>query len=71
MNSMGNGPLDGPAFKGYRAAGYQKILDDLRHAITTMGDEAMKAHADAQAAPDPVEKDRADERAPAPEERCS
>ena len=67
MDAVSDDPLNRPAFDGQRAASHQKVLDQFRDSITTMRNQAVKAHADSETAGDPVENYCADQCRPAPE----
>src|SRR5215472_7998990 len=58
VDAMGHHPLNRPTFKRQRATSYQKIFDQLWHAVSAMRDETMISHAYAEAASHPVKDDR-------------
>src|SRR5688572_14752362 len=71
MNPVCGDPLNWTTFQGQRAARYQKVFHDPGHVITTVRQQSMKPHTDAQTAGDPVENDCANDCLPAPKEkRC-
>ena len=49
MNAVGSNPEDGTTFKSEGRTDGQKILNPLRSPVTTMREEPMIAHPDAQA----------------------
>src|SRR5882724_6695854 len=58
MNAMRDDPVDRAAFECEQAAKCKKVFHRFRCFITTMRQQSMKAHADAQAARDPPQQDR-------------
>jgi hypothetical protein len=69
MDSMSNHPLNGSALKRQRAAGSQKVFNQLRHSIPAMGKQAMETHANAEAAGYPVQNNGGDQGRPAPKKQ--
>jgi hypothetical protein len=67
MNPMCYYPGNWSTFEGQSAAGNQKILDQFGHSVTAMREEAVKAHANAEAAGNPVKNNGADHGRPTPE----
>src|ERR1700760_1559000 len=57
MDTVSGDPGDRTAFESERAAGGQKVLQPDWRLVAAMGEEAMVAHADAEAAGDPVKDD--------------
>src|ERR1051326_8348573 len=72
MNTMCSHPEDGTAFESERRTDGQKILDPLRGPVTTMGEQPMIAHPDAEASRYPPQQNRNEESFPSKEEqRCN
>ena len=57
MHAMSSNPEDGPAFESERAADREEILHPFGSLVAAMGEQAVVAHADAEAAGDPPEQD--------------
>jgi hypothetical protein len=64
MNAMVGAPGNRPSFQSERAAQSQKVFDRFRGFEPAMGEQAMIANADAQAAGEPPQKDGDSERGP-------
>lgn len=69
MHTMDSDPEDGAALQGQRAAYGEKIFHPFRRLVASMGQEPMVAHADADAASDPPQGDRYEERFPREEKQ--
>jgi len=69
MNAMRGHPENRPALKSKRGADGQEILDPLRRLIAAVREQAMIAHADAQAARNPPQEHGDKQRLPCEEEK--
>src|ERR1700733_9102949 len=70
MNAMRGDPEDWSAFEGERGANRQEIFNPLGSPVSAMRQQAVIAHADAEASRDPPEKDQCEKSFPTEEEKC-
>src|SRR5258708_26059063 len=69
MNAVGSHPENGSALERQRSADRQEILDPLRSLVAAVCEQAMIAHADAQAARHPPQEHGDEQRLPCEEEK--
>jgi hypothetical protein len=70
MLAMGGDPEDWPAFESKRSASGQEIFHPLGSLVSSVGEQPMVAHADAQAARNPPQKNGHEQRFPSEKEKC-
>ena len=56
MDAVGADPADGSAFERECAADGKEVLDNLRHGIAAVGEQAVIAHADAEVDREDIER---------------
>ncbi len=69
MSAMCGDPGDRSPFERERSTKGQTIFHPLRSAVSTMSEQAVVAHAYAEAPCNPIQEDRHDERRPAKQEQ--
>ena len=69
VNAVGSNPEDRPAFKRKRSASGKEIFHPLGSLISAMGQQAMVAHSDSEAAGNPPEKRSKNQILPTEEEQ--
>jgi hypothetical protein len=70
MHSMRRNPLKWSTLYRQRAARNKKILNEFRHFVTAVSEQAMKTHANTEAAGNPIKNNSANHCGPAPKEQC-
>src|SRR4030095_1128884 len=68
MHSMRRNPLKWSTLYRQRGARNKKILNEFRHFVTAVSEQAMKTHANTEAAGNPIKNNSANHSGPAPKE---
>jgi hypothetical protein len=70
MEAVRSHPTDRSALQAQGGAGGQKVFHPLGALVTTMREQAVIAHADAEASREPPKKNSQQQRFPAEKEKC-
>jgi hypothetical protein len=71
VDPMSGSPLYRPSLKRQRATHYEKVLNCLGHFVPAMRDQPVIAHPDTEAAGDPIQEHRGNDRRPTPKKEGS